>query len=284
MISQAAAIGSRTALITNGTLLTPHLIDALVESGLDKLWISADSSHQEAFIQSPSQENQPVLMDLLPELFISGNGSLQKLETGLALVLTRDNQAEILEIIDQGQSLGLSSFYLTYLEAYTQYQASQLPYSLEELRRQGTRQIRADNMLPKIKAMTGKNPGLSIEGVVTKNQDRCPFAERGDLVLRWDGEISPCLPLLYTHTTHIESWEYKQFAFSLGNILDHSIPEIWEDKEYSRLQERLLHNEFSPCLGCRDCWFSQDNLQDCMGFDHPACGGCLWAAGLVSCP
>jgi MoaA/NifB/PqqE/SkfB family radical SAM enzyme len=125
---------------------------------------------------------------------------------------------------------------------------------------------------------------VSIHGVLTDRRDRCPFAERGDLVLRWDGEISPCLPLLRDHTTYVGSWEHKQYSHSLGNILDRSLKEIWADASAAQLRDRLLDREFSPCLSCRDCWFSQDNRQDCQGFDHPTCGGCLWAEGLIDCP
>ena len=142
----------------------------------------------------------------------------------------------------------------------------------------------SSGLLGKIDEITENDPEVSIDGVLTHHSDRCPFAKRGDLVLRWDGEISPCLPLLYGRTTYIGSWEYKQFSYSLGNIQDHSLKVIWDGSEYPRLRERLLNKEFSPCLSCRDCWFSDDNRQDCQGFEHPTCGGCLWAEGLIDCP
>lgn len=282
MIRQAAAGGSRTALITNGTLLTPDLADALADAGLKKLWISADSSHQEA--RHRFGENPPGILDFLGENLKSVNGNLKKLDPGLALVLTRDNPPEILALIDQGRNLGISSFFITNLEAYSPAQTGQLPYSLEQLRRPGSWRNAITDLLGEIEKVYTNNPEVVLDGVLSNYQDRCPFAERGDLVLRWDGEISPCLPLLYDRTIHIGSWEQQQIAHSLGNIRDRSIREIWEISEYTRLRKRLLEKEFSPCISCRDCWLSEDNLQDCMGFAHPTCGGCLWAEGLINCP
>lgn len=284
MIRQVADLGSRTVLITNGALLSPSLAEALLNSGLDKLWISMDSSHQEALALSQTGPARGSIPEMLAEIRQRGNGLLEALEIGLALVRTRTNDEEILQTLDLGRGLGLRSFFITNLEAYAENQAEEVPYSLESLRTPGSWRTAQTGFRVHLEAIAASDPRISIEGVLNHSQDRCPFAERGDLVLRWDGEISSCLPLLYDRTTYIGSWEHIQYAQSLGNIRDQSLFALWADKENSRQRDRLLNQEFSPCLGCRDCWLSEDNRQDCMGFEHPTCGGCLWAAGLVGCP
>jgi MoaA/NifB/PqqE/SkfB family radical SAM enzyme len=284
MVKQATDIGSQTTLITNGTLLTTHLVESLVEAGLNKIWISLDSSHQDALLQSRVGEIQTSIMDNLAEILRSGNGKLEMLEPGLAMVLTGKNEVELLDQLDNGRKLGLRSFFITYLEAYSEYLTDEVPYSLKDLRQPVTYHSVNSDLIEVLEKLSADIPEVSIHGTLTKPGSKCPFAERGDLVLRWDGEISPCLPLLYDRVTYIGSWEHKQFSHSLGNIHDRSISEIWGDSDYSLLRESLLNNDFSPCLSCRDCWLSDDNLQDCMGFEHPTCGGCLWAAGLICCP
>jgi MoaA/NifB/PqqE/SkfB family radical SAM enzyme len=284
MISQAAALGSRTALITNGTQLTSQRVERLIKAGLQKLWISVDGSHQNALNRFRSGEQQTSILDTLSEILTPGDGKFDSLEPGLSIVITRSNQADILDLLVQGWNHGLRSFFITNLEAYTPVQAAKNPYSLEQLRRPGSWRNTTSPLLEQIERLIASYPGVSVEGVINHHHERCPFAERGDLVLRWDGEISPCLPLLYDRTTYIGSWDHKQYNYSLGNILDLSISEIWADGKYVLLRERLLNREFSPCLSCRDCRLSEDNQQDCMGFAHPACGGCLWAEGLISCP
>jgi MoaA/NifB/PqqE/SkfB family radical SAM enzyme len=284
MIRHITSTGSKSALITNGTLLSPHLAESLVDAGLSKLWISLDSSHQDALHQAQATGIHPSTHDLLAELSQKEDGVISKLSPGLAMVLTKNNQIEIMDLVKKGQKLGLNSFFITNLEAYSIELAGVLPYSLKNLRQPRSWQTGNSDLIEVLENLSTNNPEVSIEGPVINPRSKCPFAEKGDLVLRWDGEISPCLPLLYDRTTYFESWEHKQISYSIGNILDRSISEIWEDRDFSGLRARLLNNDFSPCLGCRDCWFSDDNLQDCMGFEHPTCGGCLWAEGLISCP
>lgn len=132
--------------------------------------------------------------------------------------------------------------------------------------------------------LEGMAEGITIEGVLGNTNTHCPFAEKGEIVLRWDGEICPCLPLLYDHASFVGSWEHKIASHSQGHIQRSSIRQAWSDAENMLLRERLLGKEFSPCLSCRDCWLSDDNQLDCMGYEHPTCGGCLWAEGFIACP
>lgn len=284
IIRQLNDLGCSTSLITNGTLLTGHFIKSLVDAGLDKLWISADNFHQQAINFNSSLPKQSGTLNQIAEIFRFGNGHLEQLKPGLSMVLAKNNLDHLLNNISLAVKLGIKSFFITNAEAYSPLQSEAPNYTLNQLRRPGSWRNNNPELIEGIHQIISNNPDLSIDGVITRNQDKCPFAERGDLVVRWDGEISPCLPLLYGRTTYIGSWEHEQHAYSLGNILDHSLAEIWGDPEYVQLRERLLESEFSPCLGCRDCWLSADNLQDCMGFEHPTCGACLWAAGLISCP
>jgi MoaA/NifB/PqqE/SkfB family radical SAM enzyme len=280
MIRQLSDRGCQTTLITNGTLLTQDITQSLIGSGLGKLWVSVDSFHQQS-IHSTNPTHTGSLMQIGE---ILGNGKLEKFDLGISLILTRGNQVELLADIDQALQLGINSIFITNLEAYSPEELEQIPYTLTHLRRPEAWRTAYTDLVDRIDNISTQNPGISIKGVLNHHRDKCPFAERGDLVLRWDGEISPCLPLLYDHTTHIGSWEHTQYLYSFGNIVNRSLAVIKGDPDFIQLRERLLKDEFSPCLGCRDCWLSDNNLQDCMGFEHPACGGCLWAAGLISCP
>ena len=42
--------------------------------------------------------------------------------------------------------------------------------------------------------------------------------------------------------------------------------------------------DFASCLYCGHCELFEENQEDCIGNTHPACGGCLWAEGVLSCP
>jgi MoaA/NifB/PqqE/SkfB family radical SAM enzyme len=112
----------------------------------------------------------------------------------------------------------------------------------------------------------------------------CPFVEKGSVSVRWDGAISPCLPLLHTHRSYLDFRPRTSHAFSVGNLNEQSLADAWCDPAYLDLRERLLAFDFAPCTVCNSCDMADENLEDCFGSPTPACGGCLWAQGFIRCP
>jgi MoaA/NifB/PqqE/SkfB family radical SAM enzyme len=121
-------------------------------------------------------------------------------------------------------------------------------------------------------------------GTLNQNTDRCPFIERGSLAIRWDGKVSPCLPLLYTHTHFLDDRERTSREYFVGDIHQTDLLSIWSDKSYRDLRKRLQDFDFSPCAFCNSCEMANDNMEDCFGNLQPTCGGCLWGRGLIRCP
>jgi hypothetical protein len=68
-----------------------------------------------------------------------------------------------------------------------------------------------------------------------------------------------------------------------GIVREKGLAEIWSAPAYVELRQ-LQAFDFSPCSSCNTCEMANDNRQDCSGSPHPACGGCLWAQGLIQCP
>jgi hypothetical protein len=67
-------------------------------------------------------------------------------------------------------------------------------------------------------------------------------------------------------------------------VLKQDLLDIWKDPQYVELRQRLQSFEFSPCTDCNCCELPEENREDCLGNTFPACGGCLWAQGLIQCP
>jgi hypothetical protein len=101
---------------------------------------------------------------------------------------------------------------------------------------------------------------------------------------RWDGGVSPCLPLLHTHKSHLDQRLRESIEFLVGNVLEKDLLALWMDPAYLALRERLRDFDFSPCTFCNSCEMPDSNLEDCFGSSAPACGGCLWAQGIIQCP
>jgi MoaA/NifB/PqqE/SkfB family radical SAM enzyme len=49
MVAQAKKVGCRVELITNGTLLTPQCSRALIDAGLDLVWVSLDGARPDSY-------------------------------------------------------------------------------------------------------------------------------------------------------------------------------------------------------------------------------------------
>ena len=281
MIRDVKATGARAGLVSNGTLLTPGLSRDLILSGLDRLWISLDNIHQDSIQENLPAQSGPLILQNLEDLLDQEKELPEGPDVGLVIVLNQTNSSTISDLINQGIKIGIKSFFFTNLEAFSEDMARETLYQPEQLRRPGSWLA---NHATLSRELAGLNNDIIIEGVMADARTRCPFAEKGEIVLRWDGEVCPCLPLLYDHTSFLGSWKHQVDSCSFGNILTRSIQQVWSDLEFNTLRDRLLGEKFSPCLSCRDCWLSDDNQMDCMGYGHPTCGGCLWADGIISCP
>ncbi len=302
MVQLAKESGFKTSLITNGTLLSRDKSEDLISTGLDRLWVSLDGAHAESYQDIQLGEYLPQILQNLQgfqELNASGGSSLLDglaTDMGIAFVLMKKNAADLTKIVDIGWQLSIKSFFFTFLEAYSEEQAQETVYpagiSRHEYRITGNHSgsaIQNPDLRAILTDLAQKSleygDELHIDGpVVERDPPVCPFVDRGAIVVRWDGEVSPCLPLLYNHFSFVGSWKRRVYSHSYGNIRSNPILDLWFSPEYKKLRKRLLDKSFSPCVSCRDCWLSEDNLLDCMGYDHPTCGGCLWAEGLISCP
>jgi len=280
-------IGARTSLVTNGTLLSPEISKDLIRSGLNRLWISLDGMHLD------NLQNDDILPQIIHNLEIfqdlKNNPQLKRNnrdepEVGMVYVLTKTNSSALTDLFDLGKDLGIKSFFITNLEAYSEELAGEIPYQVAQWRGAAFPGPDLLNLPDIVNKFQREGGGISVEGSLINPSTRCPFAVKGEIALRWDGEVSPCLPLLYDHTSIVGRWKNQVYSYTLGNIESKSLQEIWLDQEFEAFIKRLLEEDFSPCVNCRDCWLSEDNRLDCMGYEHPTCGGCLWAHGVIACP
>jgi len=126
---------------------------------------------------------------------------------------------------------------------------------------------------------------LTISGAsFGERTNRCPFIEKGSLAIRWDGDISPCLALLHDHKTFLYKYERSLKRHIVGNVQSQNIEQIWNKPDYVTFRSRVQEFNFSPCVFCGGCELFESNQEDCIGSPVPACGGCLWAQGIVQCP
>jgi MoaA/NifB/PqqE/SkfB family radical SAM enzyme len=213
---------------------------------------------------------------------------------GIAFVAMQRNIHDLGEVIHLGTRLGAVEFSISNVLAHNAELLQENLY-MRSADMVAGQEIRPTIHMPlmDIQPQTLKALGdilkdlnqLELTGsLLNRNLDRCPFVERGSLAVRWDGKVSPCLPLLYTHQHYLGDRERTSKEYFVGDICEADLLQIWNDGGYRELRKRLQDFDFSPCVFCNSCEMAVENVEDCFGNLHPTCGGCLWAQGLIRCP
>lgn len=300
MIASAKERGHRVSLITNGILLTASVIRRLIDLGLDMLWVSLDGASPECYTDVRLGDSLPTVLENLNELrtqkylrFGGSNWSGHP-KLGIAFVAMKRNIHDLNEVIRLGSRLGAVEFSISNVLAHNTELLDENLY-MRSLDLVVGQEIRPTVHMPlmdiepgTVQALTGVLRDLyrlELTGsLLNRNTDQCPFVERGSMSIRWDGKVSPCLPLLYTHRHFLYERERTSREYFVGSVHTSGLAEIWNKESYRELRKRLQGFDFAPCAFCSSCEMANENLEDCFGNVQPTCGGCLWARGLIRCP
>jgi MoaA/NifB/PqqE/SkfB family radical SAM enzyme len=297
MVSQVKALGCRAELITNGTLLTPERSRALIEAGLDLLWVSLDGATPESYEDVRLGAELPKVIQNIHDFCEAREPShLPTPEIGIAFVAMKRNINDLPDLLRLSTRLGAARYFVTNLLPYSQEMCSEILYHrvLHEIpyipskwvphldlprmdANKDTQEIR-DKILRGVYNLSYNGDNLG------RANDRCPFIERGATVVAWDGSLSPCLPLSHDHESYMNNRPRSSRRYVIGNLVTQSLEELWGQPEYVDFRQRVQEFDFSPCTLCGGCDLSEANEEDCFGNTFPTCGGCLWAQGVIQCP
>jgi MoaA/NifB/PqqE/SkfB family radical SAM enzyme len=299
-VQRIKALGARVELITNGILLTEERSLQFIRAGLDVLWVSLDGSSPESYADVRLGSSLPQVIENLKTLstirYKATDIDNSKPNLGIAFVAMKSNIADLPEVLRLGISLGAKQFSISNVLAHTPDLHEQVLYKrtiFNNATRLSTSYPHVNlprmdwNDLTKdvLAEIYGRKYQLDLAGYETNRAvDGCPFIEQGSTAIRWDGSVCPCLPLLHTNQTYFENRLRHSQAYTIGNVLERNLLDIWNDEEYSNLRERVQRFDFSPCTFCNGCGLSENNQEDCLGNTKLACGGCLWAQGVIRCP
>jgi MoaA/NifB/PqqE/SkfB family radical SAM enzyme len=294
MIRRVRAMGAPVELITNGVLLDLEITNTLIETGVDTLWVSIDGATPQSYQDVRLGDALPLVLENLARLrdrrFVLGS---QRPQLGIAFVAMRRNIQDLPEILQTGIRLGASRFSISNVLAHTPELRQEILYAQSQYNgayspeRLSINLPRMDLTPETARALAAafQAGAVSLAGEsLTHQVNVCPFIQKGSLSVRWDGAVSPCLPLLHTHSSFLDNHPRQTQAHAVGSLREHSLLEIWNLPDYLAFREKLQAFDFSPCVFCNTCEFSEHNQEDCYGNTTPTCGGCLWAQGLIQCP
>ena len=254
MVAQAKSVGARVELVTNGTLLSRAMGRALIEAGLDLLWVSLDGATPERYGDLRRGGALPDVLENLALFREDRRAGGTKLELGVAFVAMRSNFTELPALLDLAHRLGATRFHISHLLAYTAEMVGETLYP---------------------QTPSGNPPRMG---------GCCPFVGSGAVAIRWDGSVSPCVPLLHDASSFLNGGERCAQRWSVGTLADHDLVHLWNDPRLQAFRERVKTFRFAPCARCGGCGRIHGNEEDCFGNPFPTCGGCLWSQGLISCP
>lgn len=290
MVRAVKACGARAELITNGTLLDEALRDSLADAGLDMLWVSIDGATPEGY---GDVRLGAALPPVLANLEALARRRPPRPDLGVSFVAMKRNIAELPRVAQMAERLGARSLLVTNVVPHTAELAGEMlstwaqsdPDFPDSLAVSLPRLDANEDTWAPLYQLLRQQPSPSVGGVpLDISRNRCPFVEAGALAVRWDGFVSPCLPLLHDHVLHLEHYERRVHHFAVGRLGEQALRDLWLAPEYVDLRERLQRFEFAPCASCGGCQLAETNEEDCYGNGAPTCGGCLWAQGVIRCP
>ena len=292
-IERCKALGSPVELITNGRLLDADRVALLRSLELDRLWLSVDGFSEAGHGHPMSTGAHERLISTVRKLNpIHYFAHKNRPRVGLVFVAMKDNVRELPRVLELARHLYADKVLVSNLLAYTPEMSTEILYRRAVWRR--------DSGYPRVKMPRIDLSGEVVEhlGEAMRHRDStdlldreyadpfntCPFMKTGSVAIRWDGGVSPCLPLLHSHVSHKGEVSMHNRECLFGSLRERRLLDIWADPEYEEFRRRVTEFQFAPCVSCASCDLSGDNEEDCLGNPFPTCGDCLWAQGLILCP
>jgi MoaA/NifB/PqqE/SkfB family radical SAM enzyme len=293
MLREAKRTEARVEVITNGTLLDEARTRALIDLGVDGLWVSMDGASPECYAGVRVEGDLAAVManlERLRDVKITLRSQLPRL--GIAFVAMKRNLAELPEVLKLEYRIGAREFLVTHVYPHTEELLAEALYRRtigDSLRSRSRIRLARPEFTREtawiLDAMIKGHYGPRIEGLEALwPVDTCPFVLRGSTCVRWDGQISPCLPLLHRHTSYLGRRLRTSQAYTFGSLHERDLHSVWQAPAYVALRRRLEEFDFPPCTSCNSCELADDNQDDCFRNGPPTCGGCLWAQGFIRCP
>lgn len=298
MVGAVKSLGLRAELTTNGTLLDRAMLAGLLAARLDTLWVSFDGTGQACFDAIRDGADFNGVVQNLATLQALQERSGHKIELGIAFVAMRSNVGDLAHLPRLARAVGAKRVSVSNVLPYTwDMQAEMLcPGVLSNSGSgSGARDITVslpfldlnDDTKDPLFGLLRSGASLSVlSNNIGQLARQCRFIKDRCTFVRWDGAVSPCMGLLHSHVAYTKRTqaERRVKAYSLGDVVRDTLPDIWQSAEYRGFRERVNAFDFSPCSACGGCQYSETNEADCIGNTFPTCGGCLWARGVIQCP
>lgn len=300
MVRAISATGRRTELLSNGSLLTEERAAALLDAGLDMLWLSVDALDDDGYGAIRCNGN----LSRLKEHIVLFNQLRFRLERpvrlGLAFVVMKSNVRDLAKLPYFAQYYHVNEVNISHVIPTDEHAAEELLY-----RQVVGSDLGGETLLPAsprihMPLMDWNQPEVAMAAAgllgagmceiylsgqrIRRPARRCRFIDEGMAFVRHDGMVSPCMSLLRSSRLYWGGRTRVTRHHFFGNVNEQTLPDIWNSQDYRDFRRRVREFEFSPCCRCSQCDNWEQSLPDCYGNEAPTCGACLWSEGVIRCP
>jgi tungsten cofactor oxidoreducase radical SAM maturase len=281
-LTAVKGLGLRVIVSTNGLLLDPERAETLVHLGVDVVSVSLDGVNPDTYADIRRGSDLLVVLhniEVLNQVKSRLGSVFPRLE--VEFVALKQNVAELPDLLKLAGRLGANRAIITHVLPHTLEMAADALYG-----REGTQQplpvlcgwpvLSGDWLLWGTMELPRTNWGA---------ERRCRFVTGDSLVIGWDGGVSPCYALSHSYPYYIFGRHKEVTRYTLGNVNQASLAEIWTTDEYVRFRAEVRRFHFPSCVTCdlRDtCDIAAAN-EGCWGW-CPSCADCLWAQDIIRCP
>lgn len=268
----------RLILTTNGVRLEQKILESLTDF-VDAVVISIDG------LADTFQRIRGVPLEAVTETV----GRLQALkkEKGSALpvislqcVLSKDNMADALDLIELAADLKADSLIFSNLMPQTAENRDKILYTRYE----------NGPMKTLFKQMQIRSLRRGLQLVLPNNELKterlCSFIEENAVFISAEGDVIPCYRLSHSYKEFVFGREKQVRKHSFGNLKDQTLMAIWNSRPYEKYREHVLNGRYPSCIDCDfvdGCEYVSDTSSECWG-GSPSCGDCLWSRRIIICP
>jgi MoaA/NifB/PqqE/SkfB family radical SAM enzyme len=249
MIAYLSGRGVYTVFNTNAALLTKRRQQELIDSGLDELRVSLDSSTPDTYLKIRGIPAFERVVEHIAEMVLTR--CAQKSSTPrIAIWMTalRDNLGELPDVIDLAARLGVDEVYLQRLVywgqglATSEHSVHRAWSTAEQVIAEAERRAACHGL-----AFRGADASAPRDGLLAAAAAREPWrACSRPLRLAYvtaQGTALPCCIAPFTDAGFT--------SIRLGNYLEDGVDSVWRGEAYTHFREQLYSSNPPAC--CRNC-------------------------------
>ncbi len=280
MIEAVRGLDLDVTLGSNGVLLSDQVSRKLIQLGVDQLVVSIDGGKPETYEGVRGTQLSLIIKNL--EAFNRVKNELGVIKPTLAVefVAMRSNQDELMEVLNLASELNAARLIVSNVLPYTEDMNDEKLYGYgpKEPLNTGSWPVKSDAWI--------RWGVIETPRMFWGAERRCRFVQDKSLVVSWDGTVTPCYAYSHSYQYYAIDGVLKNVErYSLGNVNEQLLDEIWMSEEYTRFRSNVRAFHFPSCPDCdlrETCDLRQKN-EGCWG-PNPSCADCLWAQDIVRCP